>query len=569
MKNTSIRLRCALQTLICAMIVSTSVSCNKEEDVFSLMVNPSSSENVIVRSVDRDENNGTAVISITENGTTKDTTVVVPLGGVRFNISPKDTIVADDASVISSSFNQTSSNSRNYEDSIGEMVVYYTSTIKTFVHDLNKYSKDIEISYLDAYCYVWGVRIDFPKANGNVSYANLSVVNDGQHGNASYFLSTTNYNVNFMESSRVEKGYEELTVADAADPEDRLISVTKTDEGFEVIAHDANNNPIRSRSWIEVTRTYSVSGAVTSVYEVILNNNVTAPAYSVVNLNSFSLTQVNASLGNATLNSQRTEGNIAVKKYTRTYTVGNNQFTKNFVLSYETARWSDGTYSFDMPSAEYTNISDNGFTMTNMTGSSTYDAKLNTHRMSARFNGESVNAKVETEVRVAVTPEDEDPRITPSWLGNPVGAKYTRVQRTTGQQFMDMIVFEYQNGVVMAPNGIVDTNLIYAFNQSVASAHGVDWCLRSTSNIHYSGVWTGSKWAPASIVITNGRWIYAGRSSSWDHTVMENNAITLGIGVDVTPAPSAQNVSISNGTITISYAVNNGSWTATSSCSLQ
>ena len=50
---------------------------------------------------------------------------------------------------------------------------------------------------------------------------------------------------------------------------------------------------------------------------------------------------------------------------------------------------------------------------------------------------------------------------------------------------------------------------------------------------------------------------------------MANNAVTLGIGVDVTPTPKAQSTSINGNQITIKYAVNNGSTTANSSLSLR
>ena len=50
---------------------------------------------------------------------------------------------------------------------------------------------------------------------------------------------------------------------------------------------------------------------------------------------------------------------------------------------------------------------------------------------------------------------------------------------------------------------------------------------------------------------------------------MENNAITLGIGVDVTPTPKAQSYSISGNKITIKYAKNNGSTTANTSLELR
>ena len=555
----------ALLFKLCALVfIGCFTACDGIDDDWKVILQDEGS--VVIKSVTRDNNNGTAVIGKNERGEIKDTTIVVPLGGVNFKISPRDTIQVSDNDVVSNAFALRDSTSSNYDGYVGNLRVFYTSTKKRYLHTLNKYSKDIEISYLDAYCYVWGARVEFPAANGRASYENLSVKGDGSYGNTTYFLSTTNYNVAFMKNSRRESGQKELAV----NSNDKLIGVNKTDEGYDVVARDNDGNPIRGRSWIEVTSTYSNSGNIKQVYEVLLDCGIKSPDYDVKVLPNFELNQVSARLGSKTTGNTRKQGNITVTPYTQTFTVGNDRFTKNFVFSYETARWSDGTHTFDMPSREYTTISDNGFTMTNMAGSSTYDAKLNTHRISARFNGENVAAKAETEVRVNVPEED---RQTPSWLGDPVGAKYTRVQRKTGEQFMDMIVFEYQNGVVMAPEGQVNTSLIYAFTETLAKQHGVDRCIKSStqnsSHIRYSGVWTGSKWAPAVITITNGRWIYAGLNQSWDHTVMENNAITLGIGVDVTPAPSAQSLSIQQGEITIKYPPNNGSRTATSSCSLK
>ena len=128
-----------------------------------------------------------------------------------------------------------------------------------------------------------------------------------------------------------------------------------------------------------------------------------------------------------------------------------------------------------------------------------------------------------------------------------------------------MIVFIYENGVVMAPNGKVNMNLTYAFNASVAAANNVEQCIEGA----YSGVWGNGKWQPATITESNGRWFYIGINSDWDHAVHQNNAITLGIGVDVTPVPDAQSTTINGNTITISYAVNNGSTTANTSLSLR
>ena len=521
---------------------------------------------VVIKSVTRDDINGTAVIAKNDKGEIRDTTIIIPLGGVKFEISPRDTIQVSDAEVASTGFSQTEDSSSDYEGYVNGLKVYYTSTKKKYLHTLNKYSKTINISYLDAYCYVWGARVEFPEANGSVAYDNVAVKSDGSYGNYTYYLSSTYYNVAFMKSSRRESGLKELAV----NANDKLIEVNKTDEGYSVVARDEAGNPIRGRSWIEVTSTYSNSGRVRNVYEVLLNCGISSPAYEVKNLSDFSLEQTTAVLGNRNYKGQRKEGDITITTYTQSYTVGNNRFTKTFTFTDETAKWSNGTHTFDMPSGQYSNISDEGFSMTDMSGTNTYDAKLNTHRISANFYRERVTAEAQTEIRVAAPEEN---RQTPHWLGNPVGAKYTRVQKLTGEKFSDMIVFEYENGVVMAPNGEVDLKLIYAFTKTLADKHGVDRCIKSSmqdaSHIRYSGVWTGSKWAPAIITITNGRWIYAGLNQSWDHTVMQNNAIALGIGVEVTPAPSAQSVSIKQGKITIKYPPNNGSRTATSSCSLK
>ena len=249
--------------------------------------------------------------------------------------------------------------------------------------------------------------------------------------------------------------------------------------------------------------------------------------------------------------------------YQRTYTVANDKFNRVFTLSYQKAIYSPLTHN--MPYAEYENLADNGFKLSDMSrlteNGRIYDRKNYVHTMSAMFNGYPASAAGEAELRVFVS-EDRD---TPSWLGSPKSAKYTRVQQSVGAKFMDMIVFTYENGVVMAPNGKVDMNLCYAFDESVAAKNGVETCISGA----YSGVWGANKWQPAKVTVVSGRWIYAGKSSAWDHTVMEKNAVTLGIGEDVTPTPGAQSYKITGNRITISYAVNNGSKTANTSLSLK
>lgn len=717
-----------------ALVVMSIVvaSCDKSEDEFLLNTynNGGNNNSEITINVKRDAENGIIEASREVNGLRQDTTITVALGGVNFDITPVDTIKVASAEVIRSNFAEIGeAEVEEYE----ENGVYFTKTSKSYRDELTGYAKDINISYLDAYTYVWGKKVEFPQANGAVEVVEeINVLDEGIKEKMHYYTATTQYKVAFMEGSSVEKGLEVLAI----DADDTLLSTEKTDEGYETLTSTT------AKSWVEITRNYKISGAVATRYEVVLNNGVSAPAYEVMNVESFNLSSKGANLEEASVSGNREEGNIKVTSYRQNYVVGNNIFDRTFVLSYETAVLTVDEKTFDMPSRKYENVTDGNFNITDMEGITGYDRVLYTHNMSATFNGNSVAAKAEVELRMVevkdelisrVIVEDgkdyinasttkswvkvkevwsvggekvytksvnlingiaapakitkilasfdlnsaaaslggeklvktetkgdfkvmtyertytvandkftrvftlsyqkavytvinhdmpyseyenvadngfnmsdmsnttqngktynrknyvhamsamfngydakanaeaellvevETPRDTPSWLGNPTGAKYTRVQKAAGQKFMDMIVFTYENGVVMAPNGKVDMSLIYAFNASVASANGVDVCINGA----YSGVFGNGKWQPAKITMVSGRWIYAGKSSSWDHTVMETNAVILGIGVDVTPIPSAQKTTISNGKITISYAANNGSTTANSSLSLR
>lgn len=708
------------------------VSCDKSEDEFLLNTynNGGNNNSEITINVKRDAENGIIEASREVNGLRQDTTITVALGAVNFEITPVDTIKVASAEVSRANFAEVGeAEVEEYE----ENGVYFTKTSKSYLDELTGYAKDINISYLDAYTYVWGKKVEFPQANGAVEVVEeINVLDEGIKEKMHYYTATTQYKVAFMEGSSVEKGLEVLAI----DADDTLLSTEKTDEGYETLTSTT------AKSWVEITRNYKISGAVATHYEVVLNNGVSAPAYEVMNVESFDLSSKGANLEEASVSGNREEGNIKVTSYRQNYVVGNNIFDRTFVLSYETAVLTVDEKTFDMPSRKYENVTDGNFNITDMEGITGYDRVLYTHNMSATFNGNSVAAKAEVELRMVevkdelisrVIVEDgkdyinasttkswvkvkevwsvggekvytksvnlingiaapakitkilasfdlnsaaaslggeklvktetkgdfkvmtyertytvandkftrvftlsyqkavytvinhdmpyseyenvadngfnmsdmsntnqngktynrknyvhamsamfngydakasaeaellvevETPRDTPSWLGNPTGAKYTRVQKAAGQKFMDMIVFTYENGVVMAPNGKVDMSLIYAFNASVASANGVDVCINGA----YSGVFGNGKWQPAKITMVSGRWIYAGKSSSWDHTVMETNAVTLGIGVDVTPIPSAQKTTISNGKITISYAANNGSTTANSSLSLR
>ena len=736
MAQKNFKMSYVLIALFGILMSSLFASCDKMEDEYLLNTYNNGGEDnnsEIVINVSRDSENGIIEASRIVNGLQQDTTITVALGAVNFEITPVDTIQVASAEVIRNNFAEVGEGSFEEYD---ENEVYFTKTTRSYIDELDGYSKEITISYLDAYTYVWGKRVEFPAANGAVNVVDeINVLDEGIKDKFHYYTATTQYEVAFMEGSSVEKGLEVLAI----DADDTLLSTEKTNEGYETLSSTT------AKSWVEITRTYKISGEVVTRYEVVLNNGVTSPAYEVMNVESFDLSGKAANLAEAVVAGNREEGNIKVTAYNQNYTVANNLFDRTFVLSYETATLTVDGKTFEMPSRKYENISDNSFEINDMSGISGYDRVLYTHYIGASFNGNSVDAKAEVELRMVEVKDEmisqevieegldyinktttkswikireiwsvggekiytksvnltngvsapskiikilanfdlvqsganlgneqlvntrtagefkvmtynrtytvgndkfnrvftlsyekaiytpinhnmpyneyknvndngfsmsdlsnttqngkeysrknythkmsatfsgyaveaqaeaellveiesvDDDRETPSWLGNPTGAKYTRVQKAVGERFMDMIVFTYENGVVMAPNGKVDMSLAYAFDASVAAANGVEQCINGA----YSGVWGNGKWQPATITIISGRWIYAGLNPDWDHGVHQNNAVTLGIGVDVTPIPSAQKTTINGNTITIKYAVNNGSTTANSSLSLR
>lgn len=261
---------------------------------------------------------------------------------------------------------------------------------------------------------------------------------------------------------------------------------------------------------------------------------------------------------------KRESGEFTVYKYMQGYTTGSESVDEYFRPYYERAYYNPtGTW---MMWRKYENFVDNGFTTTDLSNETvsdvTYLRKKYVYTMSAVYNGHNDSATGEAILRVVSSddPQPVDPRVTPSWLGDPQWAEYTRVQKSEGAYFEDMIVFGYANGVVLAPKGVVDLNLVFAYDQSVADAHGVQKCARGSA---YTGVWkaSASSWIPAKCETQNSgksneTWIYTGRGVS--HSVMANNAITLHIGTNVTWNPGEE-VTISDGTITVKYSKNNSS----------
>lgn len=353
------------------------------------------------------------------------------------------------------------------------------------------------------------------------------------------------------------------TVPTPTPGEDSIVSRRVIRDGFDYIT------PSTSRTWCEIEEVWSSGRREVYTKSVNLNNGIVAPASITVVVTAFDQNSRNAVLGGERQVGRRTSGEFVVYSFERTFTVGSESVTREFVLRWEKAVWTP--MSYDMPFKVYESITDNGFNSSNMSdevsGGNTYNRKSYSYHMSALFNARGANASASAVQKVLVVNNDEpeDPRTTPSWLGQPMWAKYTRVQKSAGQTFEDMVVFGYQNGVVMAPNGNPDlVNGVFAYDQSVATAHGVTRCVR---NADYSGVWTGSGWIPAKITNSNGRWIYQGVATS--HTVMENNAINLGIGVEVTHTPSHQSYEINNGTITLHYKAGNSSLTPSDLISLR
>ena len=158
-----------LVTLFGIIMSSLVVSCDKMEDEYLLNTYNNGGEDnnsEIVINVSRDSENGIIEASRIVNGLQQDTTITVALGAVNFEITPVDTIQVASAEVIRNNFAEVGEGSFEEYD---ENEVYFTKTTRSYIDELDGYSKEITISYLDAYTYVWGKRVEFPAANGSVA----------------------------------------------------------------------------------------------------------------------------------------------------------------------------------------------------------------------------------------------------------------------------------------------------------------------------------------------------------------------------------------------------------------
>lgn len=317
-------------------------------------------------------------------------------------------------------------------------------------------------------------------------------------------------------------------------------------------------NPSTSNSWITIRETGSKGTVKEYNRDINLFNGIISPEDIEKVVNKFDSKSNTIKIGSAKKVSTRNSGEFTIEKYEVNVTVGSENVERTFVLYYEKPFWNP--MSYDMEYAKYENITDNGFSSSNLSDENgndvNYSRKLYVYNIAATFLGHGAEAEGKAILKVAKAKEEE--RTTPAWLGNAVGANYTRVQKNEGDKFEDMISFIYENGVVLAPNGKADLKLVFAYDQSVADAHGVEKCVKGSA---YTAVWKNGSWIPAKGETVNGgksneTWVYTGKGAS--HSVMANNATTLGIGADRTWNPG-ESVSVNDGTITVKYSKNNSS----------
>lgn len=372
------------------------VACNGLDEMTDIQITRKGNESVAV-DVKRDAENGTATFTKRdENGNIlADTTFVVALGAVEFQISDPDTVAVVNPTVAHLGFAQLAEDASEVRDGY----VTITKTVKKYNHSLDKYSKDVTISYQDAVIRYWGVTAEIPAANGAVKASEAVEVALSSHKNGKdIYEAKTAYEVYFMnEVSANEKGLYYLAV----DTENELISYEKTAEGYETLT------PTTAKSWIELTYTYKEGNQTKSRVEVILNNGISAPAFEVREMADFEIVANGENLADATVSGTRREGNVEVTAYNRSFEVVNNRFSKVFVMKYEKPVYNDGVKTFAMPYREYENISNDGFVMNEMAEVEEYDRMMYVHTMSATFNANEAKANAEVEIRVKKAADEE------------------------------------------------------------------------------------------------------------------------------------------------------------------
>ena len=626
----------------------------------------------------------------------------------------------------------------NYENGIRTATQNYT-------HNFDKVNNLMVVhNWEEGTVTLKGITVESPNRNASVSYfGEPAIVEDGKDENYEYHLARMSYAVNIDGKRSETEGYHRLAVANEI-PEDVLVNIKVTDSGFEELTYDANGNLKTGKSWIEIVRIYSVSGESNPVKEeVVLNFFANGVARAIEYGKTFDGIVETGTGADAVIDGTNREvgSHITVYPHVQNFNSGlifdGKTYAKVFTTGWETAKWSEGDYTFDMPSPAYENVKtswgspvamtsangyerklqtitlngsinakalkgvkaetelrkqeepedftvtiidsaftyvnpttsntritirevgnrgtvreytrdvnvyngieapalitkdvtafdarsiqaklnssdefvskresgeftiykykmsytvgsesvnrifnpyyerafhnptkhwmmwkkyenmeDKGFTTSDLSnttsGNTTYLRKKYVYTIAGTYNGHSENASAEAILRVKQSDSTPD-RQTPAWLGEPQWAEYTRIQKATGEKFIDCIVFGYENGVVLAVNGTADLNNgIFAYDQDVATANGVQKCVKgSCYTAVYKNGWIPAKCETQNSGKSNETWIYTGKGVS--HSVMANNAVTLGIGKSVTWNPK-ESVSIENGTITVKYSKNN------------
>lgn len=303
-------------------------------------------------------------------------------------------------------------------------------------------------------------------------------------------------------------------------------------------------------------------------------NDITAPAGKIVYVGKLpTKNEISAATSgqySTVSNGSRTDKSVTINKFKGNFKLVNgNLYTLEWGMPYECPQGYNLAYT--QPSWTVKSVEKLG----NLTeGGKTFERQMVTYLVTTSFNGQTLSSEGKVEMRKAVAEDRE----TPTWLGNPIAAYYTRAQAKVGGVFIDFLVFVYQNGVVIMPEGNKAKSAIFAFDEAVANAQGVEKCVKiSDTNLDlknigtspkgvYSGYWTGTQWVPAKLTIqnegkSNESWVYATLGGK-NHSVMRNEAVALENEAGVkkpAPNPQPQKYEVKEGKIHLYYSRGNRS----------
>jgi len=342
------------------------------------------------------------------------------------------------------------------------------------------------------------------------------------------------------------------------DPTDELVSRTVINSGLTYV------NPTTNTSWITIREVWTVSGTHEYNKDINLTNGVTCPAEGPVTVDDFgSVTPPGSgTTGSEQLVNTYTNGDFQIKKYRKTYTVTLAGVQLVWTGTYEKATYVPMNYS--MPSSAYSYaVSAGGYSADlgqTLTQNTTYNRKLWQQSITATLNQHTESHSGTLEVW---SPDYID-RQTPTWLGDLLDGRYSRIQQGVSETFKDCVAFKYENGVVLFINGNTNNPKIFAKNATLAAQYNVP--VMGSYAAWYSAEYHDGAWWPAKITPTGDytSWTYVADANN-SHTVTRANALVLGIGYDYHPIPTHQTF-VKNGNVgTISYSANNASSSMTAS----